>query len=479
MKINFKHINEKLNVKGFLIINYLITFLILYIIVQLSYKSSTFIVEKFILNNEKIHVTSFASYYNKDFDKIKLGFLSEMGAWEEVLDENKKVIYIKGDKKDTLMQYTENQLFELNSSNEDSTENSYFGQVFPVEGRNGEHYLFLYKIEKSKIEHSFIYKPNFSSKSDITLSLKTYGTLYFIQAVLLLIGLYIYSIISSTFITTPLKNFVSNIKNIKKLDYGTRANIKGLKELQEVQNEFNEMIIELEKVKEENLRIDESKKRLLVDISHDLKTPITSIQGFSKLLLEENITSEEREKFLKIIYNKSVYSAVLIEDLFALSKLEDSEYNLSLIKLDFNEWLKRLIVEYYEEFQNKHFNLEINISDYSVVFEFDEKLMKRAISNIFNNALSHNQNNTSLKVESYEKENNVILKIGSDEASIDTSISDKIFEPFVKSDNNNSNGSGLGLAITKKIIEKHCGTIKLTSTEFEKILFVISIPIKI
>jgi signal transduction histidine kinase len=479
MKINFKIINEKLNVKGFLIINYLITFLILYIIVQLSYKSSTFIVEKFILNNEKIHVTSFASYYNKDFDKIKLGFLSEMGAWEEVLDENKKVIYIKGDKKDNLMEYTETQLFELNCSNEASTENPYFGQVFPVEGKNGEHYLFLYKIEKSKIEPSFIYKPNFSSKSDIILSLKTYGTLYFIQAVFLLIGLYIYSIISSTFITTPLKTFVTNIKNFKKLDYGTRANISGLKELQEVQNEFNEMVIKLEKVKEENLRIDESKKRLLVDISHDLKTPITSIQGFSKLLLEENITSEERDKFLKIIYNKSVYSAVLIEDLFALSKLEDSEYNLSLIEFDFNEWLRRLIVEYYEEFQNKKFNLEINISDYSVIFKFDEKLMKRAISNIFNNALSHNEDYTNLKIESYEKDNNLILKIGSNGANIDKSISGKIFEPFVKSDNINSNGSGLGLAITKKIIEKHGGTIKLTSTELEKILFVISMPIRI
>lgn len=78
------------------------------------------------------------------------------------------------------------------------------------------------------------------------------------------------------------------------------------------------MVIELEKVKEENKRIDESKKRLLVDISHDLKTPITSIQGFSKLLLEGNVTLEEKEKFLKIIHNKAIYSTALIEDLFAL-----------------------------------------------------------------------------------------------------------------------------------------------------------------
>lgn len=376
------------------------------------------------------------------------------------------------------MQYSDEQLFKLASSGEYSSENPYIGEIFPVEGTNGEHYIFLCKIDRTKATHSFMYKPNFSSQSDIILSLKAYGTLYLIQSILLLIGIYIYSLISSKFITTPLKNFVTSIKNFKNLDYGTRSNIKGLKELQDVQNEFNEMVIELEKVKEENKKIDESKKRLLVDISHDLKTPITSIQGFSKLLLEESITPEEREKFLKIIYNKSVYSAVLIEDLFALSKLEDSEYKLSLKELDFNEWLRRLIVEYYGEFQNKNFNLLLNISEYSILFRFDENLMKRAISNIFNNALSHNEDYTSLKIESYLKNDNVILEIGSNDEGIDKSVSETIFEPFVKSDNN-SNGSGLGLAITKKIIEKHGGAIKLTSSECEKILFVISLPIRI
>lgn len=478
MKINFNIYKKKLGVKGFLIINYLITFLILYIIIQLSYKSSNFVMKKFIFKAEQVNNISTRSYYNKDFDKINLGFLSKMGGWEEVLDENKKVIYIKGEKKDNIMQYTEKQLFELSSFEEYSSETPYTGQAFAVEGKHGESYIFLYKVDRRKISHSFIYKPNLYSKTDAILSLKVYGTLYLIQFLYLLISIYIYSVISSKFITTPLKTFVNSIKNFKKLDYGTRANIKGLKELQEVENEFNEMVIKLDKVKEENKRIDESKKRLLVDISHDLRTPITSIQGFSKLLLEENITSEEKDKFLKIIHNKAIYSTELIEDLFALSKLEDSEFNLSLVELDFNEWLRRLIVEYYEEFQNKHFNLDLNISEYSIIFKFDEKFMKRAISNIFSNALKHNEEYTSLKIESYLKDNNVILEIGNNGEVINKSIKDIIFKPFVKAEGRNSDGSGLGLAITQKIIEKHGGSIKLTSTEVEKTLFIICIPLK-
>ncbi|AZV57803.2 HAMP domain-containing sensor histidine kinase [Clostridium sp. AWRP] len=475
MKINFNITKKKLGVKSFLIINCLITFLILYVIIQLSYKSSTLIVKKFIFKDQQISNVAMAFYYNEDFDKIKLGALSEMGAWEEVLNEDKKVIYVKGEKKDNIMQYTEEQLFRLSSVGNYSPQNPYFGEVFSVKGKHGEPYVFLYKIDRRKLTLSFTYKPNLYTKADSLLSFKVYGVLYLIQFLYLLIGLYIYSRISSKFITNPLKTFVHSIKNLKKLDYATRTNVKGLKELQEVENEFNEMVIELEKVKEENKRIDASKKRLLVDISHDLKTPITSIQGFSKLLLEENVTLEEKNKFLKIIHNKSVYSTELIEDLFALSKLEDSEYSPSLVKLNFTEWLRRLIVEYYEEFQNKHFNLDINISEYPIVFKFDEKLMKRAISNILNNALNHNESYTKLKIVCYLKNNNVILEIGNDGESIDKSIRDAIFEPFVK---NSSSGSGLGLAITKKIIEKHGGTIKLTSTEFEKNLFVISIPLK-
>ncbi|MGO5065619.1 HAMP domain-containing histidine kinase [Clostridium sporogenes] len=478
MKINFNINKTRLDAKGFLIVNYLVTCIILYIIIQLSYKSTNFVMKKFIFKVEQVNDISVSSYYNKDFDKITLGFLAEMGAWEEVLDENKKVIYIKGEKKDNIMQYNEQQLFELVSFGEYSSKTPYVGEVFKVKGKHGESYIFLYKVDRRKITHSFIYKPNLLSKSDSILSLKTYGTLYLIQFLYLLVSMYIYSIISSKFITNPLKIFVNNMKNLKKLDYGTRANIKGLKELQEVENEFNEMVVKLEKIKKENEMIDESKKRLLVDISHDLKTPITSIQGFSKLLLEENITPDEKEKFLKIIYNKTVYATELIEDLFALSKLQDSGYSLSLVELDFTEWLRCLIIEYYEEFKDKHFNLEISISEYPIIFKFDEKLMKRAISNIFNNALKYNENYTSLKIEAYLEDNNVILQIGNNGEDIDKSMKAKIFKPFVKGENKSYDGSGLGLSITKKIIEKHGGSIKLTSTESEKVLFIICIPLK-
>lgn len=479
MKNMFNSIKKKLDVKGFLIINYFITLIILFIIIKLADCSSDFIIGNFVFKDQTLSYPKLSSMYNKDFNKINVGILGKIGGWVEVLDENKKVIYVKGQKKDKVMQYNEKQLYELLCPQEPySKQNPYIGCLTEVKGKNNESYIFMIKMDRRKMESSLLYKPSLFDKNDVPLILETYGIQYSIQLLYLLIGLYIYSRISSKFITKPLKTFVNSIKKIKGLDYDARTNVKGLKELQDVENEFNEMTVKLQQVKEENRRIDESKKRLLVDLSHDLKTPITSMQGFSKLLLEENIGEEEKEKYLNIIYNKSVYATLLIEDLFELSKLEDSEYSISFVKNDFGEWLRRLIVEYYEEFNNHGFNLKINISEQPIIFKFDEKYMKRAIANILNNSLKYNKSGTTEEITCYLENEVIFLKISNDGEIIAEAIKNKIFEPFVKSEHKKIEGSGLGLAITKKIIEKHGGSITLSSEENEDTVFDILLPLK-
>ena len=468
---------KKFDVKGFLIINYLITFAILFVVLKLASVSTYFIVQKIIYKDQPLAYTNLASAYNKDFDKIKIEFMEKIGGWAEVIDENKKVIYIKGQKKDSIMQYTEQQLLELVSSSETySVEKPYLGEIALVEGKNGETYTFLLKIDKRKISHKIVYDPSFYEKEDIAIALKIKGIGYLFICLYLLLGIYVYSRISSRFITKPLRGFVDGIKKMKELDYDTRVNIGEIKELKEVENEFNKMAKRLQEVEEEKKKTDESKKRLLVDISHDLKTPITSIQGFSKLVLEENITLEKQERYLNIIHDKAVYSALLIEDLFQLSKLEDSGYYLDLKENNFSEWLRCVIGEYYEEFRNKGFKLEINISEQPILFKFDAKLMKRAISNILSNSLKYNEAGTTVGISCCLENRVVRLKLSDDGKGIEEDIKKEIFEPFVKSKEKKSEGSGLGLAITQKIIDRHDGTIILSSNSKEKTLFDIYLP---
>lgn len=479
MKNIILNIKKKLDVKGFLIINYFITIVILYLIIQLADYSSYFAIKNLIFKDQISSYPNLSSMYNKDFSKINIGALKQVGGWVEVLDKNKKVIYVKGEKKDKIMQYNEKELYELISSSEPySGQNPYTGLLTEVKGKNNEPYLFIMKIDRKKVSSSLLYKPSLAYKSDIPFVLKAYGVRYLFVFSYLLLGLYIYSRISSKFITDPLEEFIRNIRKIKKQDYSSKTSIKGLKELQDVENEFNEMRLKLEQVTKENKRIDESKKRLLVDISHDLKTPITSIQGFSKLLLEENVDAQKKEKFLNIIYDKSVYATLLINDLFEISKLEDAECHIAFEEHDFSEWLRRLIAGYYEEFNEKGFKLKIDISERPIIYKFDEKLMKRAISNIFINNIKYNKSGTEEQISCFSDSNSIFLKIGNNGQSIDEAIRSKIFEPFVRAGHEKSEGNGLGLAIAKKIIEKHGGSIALVSENNEGNIFNIILPLK-
>ena len=468
---------KKFDIKGFLTINYLLTFAILFIVLLLANLSATFIIQNMLYKNQTFNYSSLNQVYNKDFSKIDIGLIEQFGGWVEILDENKRVIYIKGKKKDNIMEYNERQLFATISSDQGTSANSYCGDLTMVEGKNGEPYILLLKFDKNKFTRKMVYKPDFYEKDDIPFILKTTGIKFGIIAFYLIISIYIYSVISSKFITKPLRTYVDGIKKMSGFDYGTRVHIGVLKELEEVEAEFNKMAKKLQEVEEEKRKIDESKKRLLTDISHDLKTPITSIQGFSKILLEENISTEQREKFLNIIHDKAIYSTVLIEDLFQLSKLDVSEYSISLTESDFNEWLRRLVAEYYEEFKNRGFNLEIVIIERPILFKFDEKLMKRAISNIINNSLKHNNAGTTVRISSSLENNALILKISDSGIGIEEGIKNKIFEPFVKSEEKKSDGSGLGLAITRKIIEKHGGNISLSNSLLDKTLFIICLPL--
>ncbi len=467
---------RKLDIKGFLVINYLITFIILSIILNLASASASYIVEKYIYNDEALTYLSLKQIYNEDFNKIELGIIDKIGGWLEILDEDKKVIFIKGQKKDNIMQYTQEQLFELVSSEEPySLEKPYTGELAIVKGKEGQQYFLLLKYDKRKFTRQTIYNPSSFDKQDIPILLQMRGINYLLIFFYFLTGLYIYSRISSKFITKPLGTFVSKIKNMKRLSDGEKLAIGGLKELSEVENAFNNMIQKLQEIQVEKEKVNDSKKKLLVDISHDLKTPITSIQGFSRLLLEEEVTEAEQIKFLNNIYNKSVYAAELIEDLFQLSKLEDSEYMLNLTESDFCEWLKRLIAEYYLEFNNSGFNLEVNISDTPIYLKFDHNLMKRAVCNILENSLIYNPTGTTVEVVCYSQGESLLLKIGDNGIGIDERIKDKVFESFVRSEDKKSKGSGLGLAITKKVIERHGGNIQLSSDVKHKTLFEITI----
>ncbi|WP_238533138.1 sensor histidine kinase [Bacillus methanolicus] len=237
---------------------------------------------------------------------------------------------------------------------------------------------------------------------------------------------------------------------------------------------------ELEIKNQEKTLIEESKKRMLADISHDLKTPMTTIQGYSKALYEGIVDDQEQaKKYIKYIYDKSMRVTTLIDELFMFSKLDSPDYPINREEKDICEFYREVIVGYYDLFAEKEMQLSIDIPTDKILYPFDQKLLYRAISNILENTIKYNPEKTIVFIRLRKLKDYLTIEIGDNGIGIRDEIANNLFEPFVRGDKSriNDGGSGLGLAITKKIVELHLGKLYLDTKPIRgKTNFIIQLP---
>lgn len=226
---------------------------------------------------------------------------------------------------------------------------------------------------------------------------------------------------------------------------------------------FNKMSFLLMESEAAKQKLDESKQKMLADISHDLKTPITVIQGYSKALTEGMIAEEKKDKYLNVIYHKANGLTDLINTFYDYSRLEHPDFILEKEETDLCEYCREYIAEKYEEIEMAGFALELLIPEEKNNCMIDRIQFRRALENILANALKHNPSGTTLFFIIEKNRNQYVLILGDNGRGIPVEMQDTIFDPFVVGDESRSNkqGSGLGLAIAKKIVEAHFGTITL------------------
>jgi signal transduction histidine kinase len=258
-------------------------------------------------------------------------------------------------------------------------------------------------------------------------------------------------------------------------DYEDKLIIKGQKEFIVISDTINFLIDKLKFSREENTRLEQSKTRMLMDLSHDIKTPITTIRGFSAALYQGLIEEEDKkERYYKTIYNKAEHVGELVDDLFEYVKMDSTQYVLKLQVVDVCEFVRQVVVNYYDELEEKNFELIVKIPEDFINLNIDPKLFKRVISNLIQNAIKYNPKGTKLRVEVKEFKRYVSIEVADSGVGIKSEIQDKVFDAFVRGDESRSSdgGSGLGLAIAKKIVENHGGEIELfTNRKDESTIF--------
>lgn len=220
--------------------------------------------------------------------------------------------------------------------------------------------------------------------------------------------------------------------------------------------------VEKERIAREK-EFEKQRNLLLSDITHDIKTPITSIVGFSKALSDGTIGEEDRQAYLESVYNKSMHVSELVTLLFEYVKLDSKGYVLNMAKLDMAELTRECVAELYADFESKNMSLELDISDAAVYVNADSMQLKRVICNLLTNTVKHNNAGTEVFVKLYAQNNQACLEISDKGVRIPTEDALHLFEPFVRGDKSRQSGTGngLGLSISKKLVEMHGGRIRL------------------
>lgn len=283
---------------------------------------------------------------------------------------------------------------------------------------------------------------------------------------LLTIAVYIFGKWTASRLTTPLRSIADGIQDIARGQYNKRLKFKASYELAQIQSDFNIMAEQLERLEKEKQRLEESKHRMLVDLSHDLKTPITTIRGYIEAMELGLINEDERrQRILRLISDKAELLSILIDDIFALSKLDSPQYPFNVQIADIAEFTRQIAAEYYEVFSEKNFIFQFDIPKGEINFPFNYTWLYRAVSNILTNALKYNPPGTTVQLKLLTTVEGINIHIQDDGVGIPQAIRENIFEAFVRGDSSRKSdgGTGLGLAIAKQVIEKHGGNITLTS----------------
>ena len=401
-------------------------------------------------NGESYKLIIAESYYSEGVISNPLKSTSK---WFKVLDKNLNVI-LESDNAPAKKNYTEKEIIYMRGY----YNNGLFIEKYQYINNDGIKRTAIIK-SRELYTNSFFKKMNILTKIDF---------LVFGIAYIILVVIFVFVLRSKFY--EPLEKLnkamelLTEGKRKKPVDYS------GPREFVDICDRFNIMVSKLEDSENQRKKLMNDKERMMADISHDLKTPITSIQGYAKALSDGIISDEDKDKYIKIIYEKSKKLTELINIFHEYSKLEHPDFSLIFEKVDLSEYLRAYIALKYEDIVESGFNIEVDIPEEEMEIKIDKVQLQRVFDNILGNSIKHNEKGTNIYVSLKEKNDIYEIIIADDGKGISKDIANNIFEAFTVGDEsrNSKQGSGLGLAIAKTIVDLHGGTIELEPESLKK-----------
>ena len=349
-----------------------------------------------------------------------------------------------------------------------------YGWITDVAYQNGDEPYWLVMMQPRAVTIDIHFGKN-SESPDYRFTLITVLLIFSTYFVALLLFVKVYSKRAARRVTDSLENVSNVAKTLESGEYDVTFEKGETAELDDLGKAMIHLAGEL-KAKEEIKKEEEEKRMLLVsELSHDLKTPLASVQGYSEMLMNGVADEEKKQDYLKMIYDNSIRANGILQALFTYSKLGSAGYRPTVENVDLCEFTRQIMAEYIPQFENVGFLYQLSIPEEEIPVKMNRELFRRVYDNLFENSMKYNRlgqndrSNVTVGVNIIREDHRVKIEIYDDGVGIPKEHADKIFTPFYRVDgevrSKESGGSGLGLAIVKRIVELHGGEIEYVSND--------------
>lgn len=282
---------------------------------------------------------------------------------------------------------------------------------------------------------------------------------------IVVIGLIIYMRI-----VRPVRKISKSMEKVKEGNLDEQIKSLDGMEFGLIEESFNSMVESLKKARELENDTNEKNRKLYAEIAHDLKTPMTMIMGYARIIKEGNLDEKTKAGYLDTIIEQTENANSLLEEMLEYAKLGSTEYNLTQEDSDIAELVRQVTADNYLRFEEKNMTLDADIPQEPVMYSFDSAQMKRVITNLLGNAVKHNPEGIDVKVSLTDKRSSggqIEIVVSDNGPAIADELKESLFEPFRTGDDSRKTGkgSGLGLSISKKIVTLHGGALEYSETK--------------
>lgn len=309
-----------------------------------------------------------------------------------------------------------------------------------------------------------------SEMAPVSAVIKTYNSQFKWIAVILLVGALVIAFFMSKFITAPIVKLNRSVKQLAGGDYDEKFEGEGYREIRELSDSLNYASSELSKT-------DKLQKELISNISHDLRTPLTMIKGYSEVM--RDIPGENTPENAQIVIDETTRLSELVNDMLDISRISSGARKMNAETFDLTETVRATMCRYEKLTEKDGYHIEFNASQ-NVLISADRTMMLQVIYNLINNAINYTGEDKTVIVDQITDGSTVRISVTDTGVGIDPETLPMIWDRYYKVDKVHRRaavGTGLGLSIVKSILEMHKATYGVDSTLGKGSTFWFELPV--